>query len=148
GPGAHVNADLAVLEVVDDDGRPVPPGTPGAKVYVTNLYNRVQPVIRYEVGDVVTMSPDPCPCGNPLPLVQSVGGRTKERFWLDGEAGRREIPYYLFLAGLHHCTELAEHQVLQTGPRQFVVRVAPQPGRAVSADRVRRYVRQSVEAEG
>ncbi len=147
-PGAHVNSDLAILEVVDDDGRPVPAGEPGAKVLVTNLYNRVQPVIRYEVGDVVTVSPTPCPCGSPFPLVQAVGGRTKERFWIEDGDGKREIPYYLFLAGLHHCTELAEHQVLQTGPRRFVVRVAPRPGLSVSAERVGRLVRRSVEAEG
>jgi phenylacetate-coenzyme A ligase PaaK-like adenylate-forming protein len=146
--GAHVNADLAILEVVDDEYRPVPAGEPGAKVLITNLYNRVQPLIRYEVGDVVTLSPSPCRCGSPLPLVQAVGGRTKDRFWLEAEGGRREVPYYLFLAALHHCTELAEHQVLQTGPRHFVVRVAPQPGQAVSAERVRRFVDRSVEAEG
>ena len=43
--------------MVDDEYRPVPAGVPGAKVLVTNLYNRVQPLIRYEVGDVVTLSP-------------------------------------------------------------------------------------------
>ncbi len=147
-PGAHVNTDLAILEVVDDEYRPVPAGVPGAKVLVTNLYNLVQPLVRYEVGDVVTLSAEPCPCGSPFPLVQSVGGRTKERFWLETAGGRREIPYYLFLAGLHHCTELAEHQVLQTGPHRFVVRVAAQPGQTVSAERVERLVRRSVEVEG
>jgi phenylacetate-coenzyme A ligase PaaK-like adenylate-forming protein len=146
--GAHVNSDLAMLEVVDDEYRPVPDGVPGAKVLVTNLYNFVQPLIRYEVGDVVTMSPSPCPCGSPLPLVASVGGRTKERFWVEAGGEVREIPYYLFLAGLHHCTDLAEHQVLQTEHNQFVVRVAPQPGKTVSAARVGELVRQSVAAEG
>lgn len=146
--GAHVNTDLAILEVVDDHGRPVPDGEAGAKVYVTNLYNRVQPLLRYEVGDVVTMSRTPCPCGSAFPLVQGVGGRTKERFWVEAGGGYREIPYYLFLAGLHHCTDLAEHQVLQTGHNRFEVRVAPQPGRAVSAERVKELVRRSVAAEG
>ena len=37
--GAHVNADWAILEVVDDDYRPVPAGTPGPKVLITNLAN-------------------------------------------------------------------------------------------------------------
>src|SRR5205814_955593 len=61
--GAHVNSDLALFEVVDDDYRPVPAGTPGTRVLVTNLVNLVQPLIRYEIGDVVTLSPRPCPCG-------------------------------------------------------------------------------------
>jgi phenylacetate-CoA ligase len=146
--GAHLNADLALLEVVDDHGRPVPDGTPGSKVFVTNLYNRVQPLIRYEVGDVVTMSPSACPCGSPLPVIQSITGRTEEQFWIEVNGTFREIPYFIFLAALHHETDLAEHQVLQTGRNHFVVRVAPQPGRVLSAERLDQLVRQSVQAEG
>jgi phenylacetate-coenzyme A ligase PaaK-like adenylate-forming protein len=148
GSGSHVNADLALLEVVDDRYQPVPDGTPGTRVLVTNLYNRVQPLIRYEIGDVVTLSPEPCPCGSPFPHVRSVGGRTKERFWIDIDGHVREIPYFVFLAGLHHCAELAEHQVLQTGRNRFAIRAAPQPGKAVSAEEVDRLVRRSLEAEG
>jgi phenylacetate-coenzyme A ligase PaaK-like adenylate-forming protein len=146
--GSHVNSDLARLEVVDDEYRPVPPGTPGTRVLITDLTNLVQPIIRYDVGDVVTMSPEPCPCGSPLPLVHAAAGRTKERFWIETDGKARDIPYYLFLAALHHCTELAEHQVAQTGRNRFVVRVAPQPGKTVSPQRVRALVHESIAAEG
>jgi phenylacetate-coenzyme A ligase PaaK-like adenylate-forming protein len=148
GEGSHVNSDLALFEVVDDDYRPVPPGTPGTRVLVTNLVNLVQPLIRYEIGDVVTLADGPCPCGSPFPRVQAVAGRTKERFWIEAGGEYRELPYYLFLAGLHHCTDLAEHQVLQTGRNRFVVRAAPQPGKTLSPDEVLRRVDQSVRAEG
>src|SRR5205807_2343614 len=74
GHGMHLNADWAVLEVVDQDNRPVEPGRPGEKVLITNLYNQVQPFIRYEIGDVVAISPAPCPCGSPLPLILQVQG--------------------------------------------------------------------------
>jgi phenylacetate-CoA ligase len=146
-PGAHLNADLACLEVVDDDYRPVPDGQAGSRVLVTNLYNRVQPLIRYEVGDVVTMSATPCPCGSSLPLIQSVAGRAKERFWLLVNGAYREIPYYIFLAALHHCLDIAEHQVLQTGPNHFVVRVVPQPGKNVSVARIYTTIADAVAAE-
>ena len=39
---------------LDGDGRPVPDGQPGAKVLVTNLFNYVQPLIRYELTDRFT----------------------------------------------------------------------------------------------
>lgn len=146
--GAHLNADLALLEVVDEHDRPVPDGTPGSKVLVTNLYNRVQPLIRYQVEDVVTMSPSACLCGNPFPLIESIAGRTEDRFWIEVNGVYREIAYFLFLAALHHCTDLAEHQVLQTGRNHFVVRVAPQAGKVLSSERIDRLIRQSVEAEG
>ena len=44
-------SDLAIVELVDGDDRPVPPGTPAARVLVTNLFNRAQPLIRYELTD-------------------------------------------------------------------------------------------------
>ena len=78
-PGSHLNSDQAILEVVDDHYRAVPPGTPGAKVLVTNLVNHVQPFIRYEIDDMVTISATPCPCGSQFPLIQSVAGRSQDK---------------------------------------------------------------------
>jgi phenylacetate-coenzyme A ligase PaaK-like adenylate-forming protein len=46
--------DQVVVEIVDEHDRPVPPGTAGAKVLVTNLENRTLPLIRYELADRVT----------------------------------------------------------------------------------------------
>ena len=53
----------------------MPPGTPGARVLVTNLHNLVQPIIRLEIADVMTMHPDPCPCGRPLTRAAAIDGR-------------------------------------------------------------------------
>ena len=52
--GMDVLEDLVVLEVVDEQNRPVPPGVPGRKVLLTNLVNHVQPLLRYELTDSVT----------------------------------------------------------------------------------------------
>lgn len=147
-PGSHLNVDLAILEVVDENGRPVPDGVAGSKVLITNLYNRVQPFIRYEIGDVVTMSPTPCPCGSPFPLIESVAGRTSDRFWVEIDGHYRELPASLFLIAVNHYSEVAEHQVVQTGPNRFLVRAVPLPGKTLSAERVRRLVMQSAQAEG
>lgn len=43
--------DLALLELVDEQNQPVPPGTPSDRVLVTNLSNTVQPLIRYVLED-------------------------------------------------------------------------------------------------
>ncbi len=53
----HVNADWVLLEPVDDDFRPTPPGEPSRTVLLTNLANRVQPIIRYDLGDSVVVNP-------------------------------------------------------------------------------------------
>jgi hypothetical protein len=73
----HVNADWVILEPVDADHQPTPPGQQSHTVLVTNLDNRVQPILRYDLGDSVLQRPEPCPCGNPLPAIR-VQGRTAD----------------------------------------------------------------------
>jgi phenylacetate-coenzyme A ligase PaaK-like adenylate-forming protein len=76
--GLHLFEDQVLIEVVDDDYQPVPDGEPGSRLLITNLYNRTQPLIRYELNDLVTVSPDPCPCGRPFPLLKSIEGRSDD----------------------------------------------------------------------
>ena len=144
--GNHLNSELAVLEVVDADNRPVPDGVRRRKVLLTNLYNFVQPIIRYEIDDIVTMSPQICSCGSLLPLIQSVEGQTKDQLWIEA-GGKRHNPYFLFQAALQYETSLAEHQILQVGVNRFILRAVPLPGRHLSSDQLRKYVDQTFAAE-
>ncbi|HSJ97047.1 MAG TPA: hypothetical protein VLC53_08240 [Myxococcota bacterium] len=57
-PAIVLAEDLAIVELVDEHDRPVPPGTPSAKALVTNLMNPVQPLIRYELTDRFVRHPD------------------------------------------------------------------------------------------
>ncbi|MGQ0805704.1 MAG: hypothetical protein ACT4PI_17815 [Actinomycetota bacterium] len=77
-PGDSVlvfNTDMCIVELVDDDNRPVPPGIPSTKVLVTNLYNLAQPLIRYELADAFARQPDAHDHGH---LRARVNGRTDE----------------------------------------------------------------------
>ncbi len=85
--GLHVFSDQVLLEVVDADNRPVPPGKQGSRVLVTNLVNRVQPLIRVEMGDLVTIAAGRCPCGRPHPLIEAVDGRSDDLIELPAIAG-------------------------------------------------------------
>jgi phenylacetate-CoA ligase len=76
--GYHVNSDNVVVEVVDDAGAPVAPGTEG-RIVITDLHNAAAPFIRYEIGDVGVMGSDePCACGKPFPVLRSVDGRLQD----------------------------------------------------------------------
>jgi phenylacetate-CoA ligase len=70
--------DQFVVEIVDDHDRPVAPGTTGAKVLVTNLENLTLPLIRYELADRVTESPEPNPAGRPYRHLAGIDGRTAD----------------------------------------------------------------------
>jgi phenylacetate-CoA ligase len=53
-PGSDVVSfagDACIVELVDASNQPVPEGVPSAKALVTNLHNRTQPLIRYELTD-------------------------------------------------------------------------------------------------
>ena len=69
----HVNSDWYILEPVDEYDRPVPPGELSHDVVVTNLANRIQPIIRYRMGDRVTVAPESCSCGGLFPHIRVIG---------------------------------------------------------------------------
>ncbi len=80
GRGMHLNEDLCIFELVDESGRLVPAGERCAKVYVTNLINLAQPLIRYELTDELTLLDEPCACGSALRRVDDIAGRTDDVF--------------------------------------------------------------------
>jgi phenylacetate-CoA ligase len=86
-PCLDVADDLALVEIVDADGRPVPPGTPGERVLVTNLASRAVPLIRYELGDVVTPADGPSPAGRPYRRLAAVEGRSADLLRLRARDG-------------------------------------------------------------
>jgi phenylacetate-coenzyme A ligase PaaK-like adenylate-forming protein len=107
---SHLSDDLLIVEPVDEDGRPVAPGERSAKVYLTNLFNRALPLIRYEITDEVTILPDPCPCGSAHRCVADIHGRLDDVFVYDG----RRVHPHVFRSALGRHAGVVEYQVRQT----------------------------------
>jgi phenylacetate-CoA ligase len=76
--GMHAMEDLVMVENVDKNNQPVPPGVFGDKLLVTPFYKRMQPLIRYVIEDRVRFSSEPCPCGRPFKLIDAIEGRIQE----------------------------------------------------------------------
>jgi phenylacetate-coenzyme A ligase PaaK-like adenylate-forming protein len=146
--GMHVNADWAILEVVDERNRPVPAVKKGAKVLLTNLANYVQPIIRYEIGDIVTMATEACGCGSNLPLIARVEGRDSDVFWIEGDDGLRPITPGVFETAMGQITEAREYQVVQDDPRRFRIRIESIPGEELNRERALEIVRKQLEDYG
>src|SRR5207237_1415571 len=72
--GLHLTQEHLLVEVLNDDGTPTPPGQEG-NLAVTDLYNYGMPFIRYLNGDRATAGWDTCSCGRGLPLMKPVLGR-------------------------------------------------------------------------
>lgn len=73
GQGMHIRENDLLMEVVDQEGRPVRDGIWGDLVF-TSLYAQAMPFVRYRTGDRVMIYPDPCPCGSPVKRL-AVAGR-------------------------------------------------------------------------
>jgi phenylacetate-CoA ligase len=81
----HIAPMGCVIEIVDDEGRPVPAGVEG-NILVTCLTNYAMPLVRYQIGDRGVLSPHTvCGCGRRGPMLQAVLGRNVDAFrTLDG----------------------------------------------------------------
>jgi phenylacetate-CoA ligase len=75
--GMHITAEDILVEVIDDNGAPLPHGMPG-EIVVTHLATSDFPFIRYRTGDRGVLSPDPCSCGRGLPLLAEIQGRSTD----------------------------------------------------------------------
>jgi phenylacetate-coenzyme A ligase PaaK-like adenylate-forming protein len=121
--GLHVNLDWVIFEPVDESFHPVPPGQPSQKVLITNLANRVQPFIRYEMGDSVTVHPEPCTCGSVLPSI-TVEGRNDDILRFTDMAGLciPIMPMALWSV-IKDTPGVYRFQAIQTAPEQLKVRL-------------------------
>src|SRR5262249_224579 len=140
GKGMHLQGDWAILEVVDRSNQPVVAGKSGEKVLLTNLYNSIQPFIRYEINDVVTLSSEPCPCGSPLPHILHVEGRSDELLWIRDDDGFRRLHPYVFVDVLDQYPAVGWYQVIQTERNRFLLRATAAPGRQISVAELKRVI--------
>jgi phenylacetate-CoA ligase len=124
----HLNADWVILEPVDAGGAPVPPGQPSHTALLTNLANHLQPLVRYDLGDSVTMLPGECPCGSRLPGIRPEGRRDEIlRVEAPDGAYRPLLPLVLATV-VEGAKGVSRYQVLQAGPRRLQVRIDEAPG--------------------
>ena len=73
----HITAEDIIVEIVDENGQPLPAGESG-EIVVTHLATKDFPFIRYRTGDVGALDEKPCPCGRGLPLLKEIQGRTTD----------------------------------------------------------------------
>jgi len=76
----HISAKNCYLEVVDIHTKQPLGYNEKGLLLVTDLNNYSMPRIRYQLGDVVSLSDKPCGCGNHLPILGSLEGREDDVF--------------------------------------------------------------------
>lgn len=72
----HIHSEHVFLEVRLEDGSIAQSGS--GSLLVTLLSNYTMPLVRYELGDMVDLTPRACACGRGLPTLTDVHGRAAE----------------------------------------------------------------------
>jgi phenylacetate-CoA ligase len=144
----HANVDFGLIEILDEDGQPARPGYPG-RVVATGLLNNIQPLIRYQIGDLATWALDKCPCGrNQFPVLEEVQGRLEDI--VVGPDGREMVRFHSLFINL---PRIIEGQVIQEAIDQLRIKVVAVDGfgsheeRAIQQRLVQRLGRVNVRVE-
>lgn len=123
----HVNSDWVIVEPVTTDHQPVLPGELSDTVLISNLANRIQPILRYDLGDRVMQRPDPCPCGLPFPAIR-VQGRTADFLTIPRQKGDPAVvPALAFATLIDQTAGIDQAQIVQTSPTELSVRLRTRP---------------------
>jgi phenylacetate-coenzyme A ligase PaaK-like adenylate-forming protein len=135
--GMHVFEGSLVLEVVDEQGRAVPAGVPGAKVLVTSLVNRAQPLIRYELSDSVVLADGDDPSGRPYLRIERVDGRTDDILRFPGAGGEVRVYPHRLRAPFIALSAVSGYQLVHERGGRLRARVVPRlPAARDLVDRV------------
>src|SRR5207237_9803541 len=108
---------------------------PGPTDLSRNQSHDLQQFIRSEIGDRVALATVPCGCGNRLPRVASMEGRTADYFWVRAGETYRQLLSFVFKPAFESVPGVREWQAVQEDRNRVRVRVEPLPGATVAASR-------------
>lgn len=83
GRGGHLHPELLIVELLDDNDKPVSPGSAG-EVTVTTLGVEGMPLLRYRTGDIAQLYDEKCTCGRNTLRLGPVIGRKQQMIKLKG----------------------------------------------------------------
>ncbi len=111
----HIDEDMAATEIM-----PNPDGF-GYRVIGSAFTNLALPLLRYDVGDVVTVSDETCLCGRPGRILASVDGRKDDYVVLPNGVRLGGWIDIIFKDMVH----IREAQVYQQKTDEIILRVVP-----------------------
>jgi phenylacetate-CoA ligase len=112
--GLHLHAENLLVETRETRERANGP----SEILVTDLHNYGMPFIRYESGDLGTITSATCGCGRGLPRLERIDGRVLDAL---RTADGRTVPGEFFPHLLKEIPELAHYRVEQTSLDRIVI---------------------------
>ena len=125
GGGFHISEDVCIIEPVNNHGQLVGRGERADKIYMTNLFNKVMPLIRYEITVQFKVLEGLCPCGSSYLKAEDVLGRTDDLFVYDGNIIVHPLNFYSPLFQEPDIMEFLVRQTEQGADIDIVVTGSP-----------------------
>jgi phenylacetate-CoA ligase len=137
----HIQEDLVALQlepVAGDPNRLMP--------IVTDLWRTTQPIVRYRLNDILTLSQLPCRCGSDFRVIARIDGRCDDLFEFCTRAGapRPVFPDLIRRMILLGSPDIVDYQAIQDRCGQIQIRLDIRPDSDWAA--VAGATRQSVQA--
>lgn len=145
----HVNPEIGIIEVIDENGDTVSEGEIG-EVVMTGLNNYAMPLIRYRIGDMARGPPTyrECDCGREMPIIEEIIGRQDEV--VVTKDGRRVpmLSYNVF----KYTEDISESRIVQESIDEFVLQIVPDEGytdeqAAIAVDKLKDRVGDDIHVE-
>jgi phenylacetate-CoA ligase len=126
----HILAFHNYVEILNDNNQPVKEGEWG-RVIVTNLHNYSMPFIRCDLGDIAVPGPSRCQCGNPLPTIKSILGRSNEVLLTSNKVpiAPTFVPYLFYPgctmspASIAQYQKIKQFQVIQRAKGDILIKI-------------------------
>lgn len=120
--GMHMWEDACKIEVLDPDGKPVPPGEYG-EMCITSWAWRTSPKIRFRSGDLIAVKEEPCECGRTLARMMPVAGRVDHVLRLNATTIFPMAIENAILGAAPHLSEWVAEAVLAERGDRLTIRV-------------------------
>jgi phenylacetate-CoA ligase len=114
----HMSPDVAIIEIIKENGEYAKPGETGEAV-CTGFLNYDQPLIRYRIGDLIKLSKNQsCKCGRKMTMVEEITGRLEDT--IIGKDGRKMVRFHGLFINLPN---IIEGQIIQHTVYDFEINV-------------------------
>ena len=141
--GLHINADLLLLEVINPEtGKTVEDGSSG-HVVITDFTNWAMPYIRYDTGDIATVTYQKCRCGITFPMLTEIIGRAGKIVNLP--SGKQFTANFYFPILLRAVHEIEQYQVIITLSNSFIIKIKTTNNIKIDEDELKRKVSKRCE---
>lgn len=139
GKGGHLNRELLIVEVLDENDQPVAAGVPG-EVTVTTLGVEGMPLVRYKTGDICVYHNEPCSCGRTSLRLSPIIGRKQQMIKFKGTTLYPPALFDLLNEMEEVLDYVAEVYSNELGMDEVLLHIVPQDNHDETDRRIRAYL--------